>query len=158
MGGSWSSGVIFQQLGGCLWELWGLNPKLGSLFYSTRAGKDTRQYPSVKNSRVSLCQRETAGDTEGLWKGQCRKFHLQPFTLGSCVGRPEWTRNPWGDPGVGGFGERANETATSIPVLNHSPYCISHHSQAEHSSPSGISLRGSNSPVHRNYFASHCSD
>ena len=41
---------------------------------------------------------------------------------------------------------RTEIKATRIPVLNHYPYWRSHLSQAESSSSSGISLRGSNSP------------
>ena len=46
-------------------QAWGLNPKLGSPAYSTRA----RDGPSVKSTRVSVCQGEKAGDTESLLKG-----------------------------------------------------------------------------------------
>ena len=76
--------------------------------------------------------------------------------MGSGRGRAEWARKAWGEPGAGGSGERAEGTATRIPILSHFPYCRSHLSQAEHSPPSGIRLRGSNSPTHRNYSAPPC--
>ena len=98
-----------------------------------------------KRSRVSVCQGETARDTERLLEGHC-----------SSRWRAEWTRDSWGKSGVGGSGERTEGTAARIPVLSHSPYCKSCLSQAEHSSPSGISLRGSNRPAHRNYPAPLC--
>ena len=70
---------------GSPWEVWGLNPKLGSPVYSTRDKKEPRKHPAVKR-RVSICQGGMAGDTESLLKGQCTKFSLQPLTLGSGEG------------------------------------------------------------------------
>ena len=94
-----------------------------------------------------------AGDSESLLKGHCTKFHLQPLTLGSSRGRAEYTRDACGESGPSGFVKRTEGTAARIPVMSHSPYGRSHLSQVEHSSPSGIGLRGSNSPTHRNYSA-----
>ena len=147
---------ILQQLGSSPWEVWGLNPKLASPAYSIRARKEPREHPAVKSSRISVLKGEMDGDTESLLKGQHTKFHLQPLALDSGRGRAKWTRDTWGESGVGGCGERTEGTTSRIPVLSHSPYCRSHLSQAEHSSPSGISLRGSNSPTHRNYSALPC--
>ena len=108
----------------------------------------------MKSSEVSVIQGEKAGDSESLLQGQCTKFCFQPLTLGSGRYRAEseWTRTVRGQSGVGGSGERAEGSATRIPVFSHPypPYCRSHLSQTEHSSPSGISPRGNNSPNHRN--------
>ena len=97
-----------------------------------------------------------AEDTERLLKDQLTKFCLQPLTLDSVRGRAEWTRDASGESGADGSGERTEGTATGIPVLSQSPYCRGHHSQTEHSPPNSISLRGSNSPAHRNYSAPPC--
>ena len=73
--------------------MWGLNPKLGSPAYSTRAGKEPRKQAAVKSSRGSVSQGETAGDANSLLKGQHTKFYLQPLTLGSGKRRAEQTRD-----------------------------------------------------------------
>ena len=57
--------------------------------------------------------------------------------------------------GVGSCGERTEGTATRTPGLSHTLHCGSI-SQAEHSFPSGISLRGSHSPTCSNYSAPPC--
>ena len=152
-GGSWSSGGIFQWPGVSPWEVWGLNSKLVSPAYSNGGGKGTQITAGFLSAWERLLE------TESLWKGQCTKFCLQSSALGSARGMQSglkmceeslgwWLWGLWP-------GERAEGTATRISVLSHSPYCGSHLFQAEHS-PSGISLRGSNSPAHRNYSAPPC--
>ena len=105
----------------------------------------------MKSNRISVCEGEMVGDTESLLKGQHTKFHLQPLTLGSSSGRAGRSRDTGGESGVGGSGKRtefkeSKIESSRIPVLNHPPYCRSHFSQAEHSPPHSISLRGSNKP------------
>lgn len=56
--------------------------------------------------------------------------------------------------GAGGSGERCEGRSARIPALSHSPHCRSHISQAEQSSPGGISLKDNNSPAHRNHSCS----
>ena len=121
------------------WEVWDLNPKLGSPAYSIRAKKEHRWHPAVKSSWVSVSQGETAGDSETLLNNQCTKFGLQPFTLGSSRGRAEWTRDTWGESEAGASGERTEGTDARISG--------SHYSQAERSYLNGISLRGSKGPL-----------
>ena len=135
------------------WEVWGLNPKLGSPAYSTRTRKGI-QITSGCEKQWGFCL--TPRNAERLLKGQHRKFHLQPPTLYSGRGRVRWTRDTWGKSGVGGSGERTEGTDARIPVQSHFLYCRGHLSWVEHSSLNGISLRGSNSSSHKNYSAPHC--
>ena len=141
MGSSWSSRGIFQWPEGSPWEVWGLNPKLGFPDWSTSTGKGIQI--------ISSCEKQwdfcLPGRDSLFFKRKPLKKRpahqnsgLQPFILGS-----------WGGSGVGGAGKRTEGTAVRIPVLNHSTYYRSHLSQAEHSPPSGISLKGSNSPACR---------
>ena len=53
-----------------------LNPKMGYPAYSTKAKKEPRYLLAVKSNRVSFCQREIAGVSESLLKGQHTKFCL----------------------------------------------------------------------------------
>ena len=73
--------------------MWGLNPRLGSPAYSTRARKEPRKHIAVKYSKGSICQGQMAGDAESLSKGQSTKFHFQAFTLGSSRGSTERSRD-----------------------------------------------------------------
>ena len=90
----------FNGWGCSPWEMWGLNPKLGSPALSTRARKEPRYQPIVKSIRGSVGQGETAGEAESLLKGQSTKFCLQPLTLGTSKRRAERTkrhlRRVWG--------------------------------------------------------------
>ena len=65
----------------------------------------------MKSNRVSVYEGDTAGNSESFLKGQHTKFCLQPLTLGSSRERAEWTRDAWGESGVGVSGERSNGTA-----------------------------------------------
>ena len=51
----------------------GINPKLGSAAYNTRAGKDPRWHPAVKSNGVYFHQGEMTGDAENL-KGTMHKI------------------------------------------------------------------------------------
>ena len=53
--------------------------------------------------------------------------------------------------GIVALGRELKRAATGIPVLSHLPYCRTHLAQVDHSPPSGISLKGNNSPSYRNY-------
>ena len=64
-----------------------------------------------------------ARDTECFLKGT--QFHLQPLTLALEEGGQS-TRAMERKFGVGGYRERAEESAARIHVLSHSLYCRSH--------------------------------
>ena len=124
-------------------------PQVHSPAYSTRTRKEPRWYRAVKSNRVSFSQGLPGRASWKLshLKSQCTKFHFSASYLDSGTERTEWTRDTWGKSGFGGSGEITEGTTPRVPVLSHSQYCRSHLSQAEHSSPKGISLRGSNSPA-----------
>ena len=71
------------------------------------------------------------------------------LTWGSSRGRSRvqlrCRRRDWG----GRLGERAKRVAKGIPVLSYPLNGSSHHSQADHSPPSGSSLQENNSPTHK---------
>ena len=100
------------------WEVLGLNPKLGSPAYSSRARKEPKSPPALKSNKVSVCEVEKIGDLESLLKSQPTKFCLQPLTRGSNREWAEWTRDASGQSGPGGSGVRTEGTAASIPVLS----------------------------------------
>ena len=143
MGGNRSSRGIFQHLGGSLREVWGLNPKVVSLAWSTKTEKGI-QITSGCEKQWGLClqRRDSYRHREPL-KRPTHKYSFSATYPGfwqreggvvqRCVRR------------VRGSGERTEGTPARIPVLSYSPYCRSHLSQAEHSPPCGINLRGSNS-------------
>ena len=45
-------------------------------------------------------RRESARDTGTFLNGQCTRFRLLQFTLGSCRGKMEWSRVMWGESAV----------------------------------------------------------
>ena len=109
---------------------------------------------SCEKCQVSLCQGQMALVTESHLKGQCTKIHLQPLTLSSSKGRAERLEESLGMVALGR--ELKEQLPVPCAVLSHLPHCRNHLSQAEHSPPSGISLRESNSPAHRNCTAPFC--
>ena len=137
--------------GGYPWELWGLNPKLGSPAYSTRVGKKSSKHLAMKSSRVSVCQGGTAGDSESLLKGQHIKFCLHPLTLGSSRGRAESTR------GLETLEESLGLVALGRQLREQPPGSMCWVMEEPSFSgkaflSSGLSLRRSDSPAHRNYL------
>ena len=76
---------------------------------------------AVKSSRVSVYQREMAGDADSLLKDQYTKSVRSHFLpLGSGRERAEWTTDAWGESGSYGSRERTEGTAARIPV----PSCL----------------------------------
>lgn len=65
-------------------------------------------------------RKKHATDRGALLKSQHTKSDSQPFTMGSGKRKTELPIS-WGKVGVCGYGERAEGTATRIPVLSHSP-------------------------------------
>ena len=156
-GGSWSSWGMFQWPGIFHLRSVGSKPQAELPSLEHHSWKGT-QITSTCNKHRGFCLPGRDG-----WRfrepltGSTHKISFVATYLGSTRGRPEWTRDTWGESGAVGSGNRIEGTATKIPVLSYCPYCRSHLSQAEHSPPSGISLRKSNSSACRNYSAPPCS-
>ena len=109
----------------------------------------------MKSSRVSVCQREVDGNAESLLKGQHTNFICSHLLWALAEGGQNGLEKLEKSLGLV-TREKTEGSTTKTPMLSYSPCCRSHLSQAEHISPSGISLRESNSPTHRNYSASLC--
>ena len=135
----------------------GSKPQVGLPSFQQRSWEETQITSSCDKQQGFCLLGRTAGNAKSLLKGQHTKYCLQPLTLGSSSGRAEWTRYTWSESGAGGCGERTEETATRVSVLSHAQrYCRIHLAPAEHSPPSDICLRKSNSPACRNYSALLC--
>ena len=128
--------------------MWGLNHKLGSPAYSTRTWKGTQKTPSCeKQQGFCLPGRDGCRDTEPL-KRPNKKMFLQPLTPGYSRGGESRLETHEESVGLVALGRKLKEQPPGSLCWNHSPYCRGHLSQAEHSSPSSISLKGSNSTTH----------
>ena len=144
-GDSWSLGGIFHHLGGSPWEGCGLNPNLGYLAYSTRVRKGAQiKYGYEKQQGFCLPGRDSWKKDREPVNGPMYKISFVATYSGLLQRKAEWLRDASGDSRVYGSGERTEVIAARIPILSHSPYSWGHLSQAEHSSPSGITLSGSN--------------
>ena len=136
---------------GFAWEVWGPNYKLASPDYITKTRKAT-QIPSSYEKQQHFC----IPGKDGWRFREPLKANTQNFI---CSHLP-WALAEGGQSGLetreeslGLVALRSIGITARIPVQSHSPYCRIHLSQAEHFPLSGISLRGSNSPTHRNYSA-----
>ena len=153
-GGPWSARGIFQWPGHSPWEGWGSKPT----DYSTSTRRGAQIHLAVKSSQVSVHQREIAGDAERLLKVNTQHF------IGSYL---PWAQAKTGQGGLEMHEESLVGLVTLGKELKEQPpgflsWVIPHTAEAilgrAHYPPSGINLKGSNSPACRNYSAPPCID